>query len=503
MNSFLPTGVLPVCGGRISCLGLTAILFTGCVAGPDYKRPPVTAPPDWGWKLAEPQDQAIKPDWWKLFGDPALDQIENQATGSNQLLQVAVARVDASRAAARISAAQFFPQLTLDPSINSFHTQVSAVPPELTATAYTIPLDLSYEVDLWGRIRRSFESAQAQAQVKVADYYNVLLKLHGDVAVNYFGLRQCDAQIRLVNATLALWRNSVRVADERYRAGLASEWDLEMARTQLAQTQTLETETQRQRDDLQNALALLCGQPAAAFRIQPGTLEELSPAIPVGLPSTLLERRPDVAVAERQMAAANAQIGVAQAAFFPALSLTGNAGYSAFNAGSLLDWESQLFQIGPAISLPILNGGRLKAGIKASRANYQATCASYQQQVLRAFKDVSDALVDLDRYGEQVVSETEAVQAAKQNAQLARERYQHGLINYLDVLAAERIQLQTQCQSIQIRALRLVSTVHLIKALGGGFEMDLLPGKPPQPENAPLPPADKRATRLLPVRLHF
>ncbi|HUZ06435.1 MAG TPA: efflux transporter outer membrane subunit [Candidatus Paceibacterota bacterium] len=456
--------------GRLSFIILLALLLTGCVVGPDYKKPQVAAPPDWGWKLAQPSDAAIKSDWWELFQDPVLDQLETQATGTNQLLQIAVAHVDQARAVARIAESHFFPQLSFDPSINSFHTQLNHVPSELTATAYTIPLDLSYEVDLWGKIRRSFQSAQAQADANVADYYNVLLTLHGDVAVNYFLLRQLDAQITLLNETLALRQNSVQITAERYHTGLASELDLDLARTQLAKTKTLVTETQRQRDDLQNALALLCGQPAATFQIKPGTLDELLPAIPVGLPSALLERRPDVAEAERKMAAANAQIGVAKAAFFPAITLTGGAGYSSFNAGNLLNWESQLFQIGPSAALPIFNGGRLKAGLKEAQANYQATCASYRQQVLIAFKDVSDSLVDLDSYGQQVVSETDAVDAANRAANVSRERYKRGLINYLDVLDSERTQLETQSKAIQIHALQLVSTVHLIKALGGGFE---------------------------------
>jgi multidrug efflux system outer membrane protein len=456
--------------GRYLILALPALLLTSCVVGPNYTKPQVAAPPDWGWKLAEPDDTAIKCNWWESFQDPVLDQLEVQATGANQLLQVAVARVDQSRAIARISKSHFFPQLSFDPSISSFHTQLNHVPSDLTATAYTIPVDLSYEVDLWGKIRRSFQSAQAGAEAQVADYYNVLLTLHGDVAVNYFLLRQLDEQITLLNETLALRQNSVQITAERFHAGLASELDLDFARTQLAQTKTLVTETQRQRDDLQNALALLCGQTAPTFQIKPGALGEQLPVIPVGLPSALLECRPDVAEAERKMAEANAQIGVAKAAFFPAISLTGAAGYSSFNAGSLLNWESQLFQIGPSATMPIFNGGRLKAGLKEARANYQAICASYRQQVLIAFKDVSDALADLDSYGQQLVSESEAVAAANHAALLSRERYKRGLINYLDVLDSERTQLETQSKAIQIHALQLVATVHLIKALGGGFE---------------------------------
>jgi multidrug efflux system outer membrane protein len=446
------------------------LLAGGCAVGPDYKRPTVNVPADWGWKLAEPADATVKDDWWKLYHDPVLDRLEAQATEANRQLQAAVARVDQSRAIARISASRFFPQLTFDPSAVRFRTQVDHIPSQLETDDYTLPLDFSYEVDLWGKIRRSYESARDQAGASVADYYSALLSLHGDVAINYFLLRQLDAQITLLQDTLKLRENSVRITSERYEGGLAAELDLDRARAELAQTKTLTTETQRQRDDLQNALALLCGQPAADFRIEPGTLAETLPVIPVGLPAKLLERRPDVASAERRMAAANAQIGVAKAAFFPSITLTGDAGYSSFHATSLLNWESRLFQVGPAMTVPILNGSRLKADLKGARAGYQAACAGYQQQVLVAFKDVSDSLVDVDNYRSQLASENDAVTAADDAAKLSRERYLRGLVNYLDVLDAERTQLQTQFQLTQIQALQLVSTVHLVKALGGGFD---------------------------------
>jgi multidrug efflux system outer membrane protein len=453
-----------------------SLLLSGCVVGPDYKKPAPVGPPDWGWKLAEPSDQTVKNNWWRLFQDPVLNQLETLATVTNQQLKVAVARVDQARDLARVSASRFFPQLSLDPSVVSFHTELNHVPAELTATSYTVPLDLSYEVDLWGKIRRSFESAQAEAEAGVADYYNVLLTLHGDVAANYFQLRQLDAQIALLQQTLELRQKSVRILTERFQGGLAAELDVDRARTELAQTKTSMTETQRQRDVLQNALALLCGQPAATFQVAPAALNEVLPVIPVGLPSRLLERRPDVAEAERKMAAANARIGIAKAAFFPAISLTGDAGYSSFHVSSLLNWESQLFQIGPAATFPVLNGGRLKSELKAARAGYQAACASYQEQVLVAFKDVSDSLVDLNSYQQQVTSQTEAVTAADQAAALSRERYRQGLINYLDVLDAERTQLQAQSQLIQIQAWQFIATVHLVKALGGGFEQVMSKG---------------------------
>ena len=463
------TDILPY-GRLLLIVAALLISMTGCVVGPNYQKPAVVTPPDWGWKLAQPNDEAIQNDWWKLFEDPELDQLENQATSENRQIQAALARIQQSRAVARITDSRFFPQLSFDPSVARFHTAADGVPPLLTATEYTLPLDFSYEIDLWGHIRRSFESAQAQAQATVADYYNLMLMLHSDVAINYFLLRQLDAQIVLVDDTLKLQQNSVDITAERFHAGLATELDYDRARGELAQTQTLKTGMQRQRDNLQNALAVLCGQPASRFQVPSGELNQVLPVIPVGLPSALLERRPDIAEAERKMAAANAQIGVAKAAFFPAVSLTGNAGYSSFQVTTLLNWESQLFQIGPEVTMPILNGGRLRSELRGARADYQAACANYQQQVLVAFKDVSDSLVDLNSYEQQVTSETESVNEADRAESLASERYRSGMIDYLNVLDSQRTQLQAQIQITQIRAMQYVATIRLVKALGGGFE---------------------------------
>lgn len=451
-----------------------ACLLGGCTVGPDYKRPQVDAlvPPAWGWKMAEPSDQVIKGDWWRAFNDPVLDDLETRATAANQRVQVAMARVDQSRAAAGITDSRFWPQLGFDPSISRFHTQLNHVPSDLTATAYTIPLDLSYEVDLWGKIRRASEAAGANAQASEADFYNVLLTVHGDVAVNYFLLRQLDTQIGLLQRTVGLRENSVRIVTERFRGGLAPELDVERAQTDFAQNKTALLEAGRQRDNLEHALALLCGQPAPAFRIKSMPLAETLPVVPLGLPSSLLERRPDVAEAERRMMVANASIGVAKAAFFPAITLTGQAGYSSFNAGNLLEWQSHLFQVGPGVTLPLLNGGRLKAGLAEARAAYQAACAGYRETVLSAFKDVTDSVTDLDGYSQEAATEAEALAAANRALDTARERYRQGLVNYLDVLDVERTQLQVESETIKLDALRLVASVRLVKALGGGFEQN-------------------------------
>lgn len=466
----LPAGTDRYPGGWILA-GAMALVVAGCSVGPNY-HPPVMAniPPSWGWKLAEPSDDKIKGDWWKLFDDPVLNDLETRAAAANQSLREAVARVDASRATARITESEFFPQLSLDPSVTRFRTPPTVVPPLFTATTYTLPLDLSYEIDLWGRVRRSFEASRAEAQASVADYDTILLSLQGDVATNYFLLRQLDVQVAILKRTLDFRQKAVSILQERVTSGLSAEADLDQAVTLAELTRTQLSEAQRQRDDLQDALALLCGEAAPAFHLDPGTLAGVVPTVPLGLPSSLLERRPDIASAERHMAAANARIGVAYAAFFPAISLTGQAGYSSFDTGTLLNWQSRLFQIGPQLVLPIVTGGRIESQVKEARSEYEGAGAEYRQTVLVGFREVSDALNDLRSYREQEESLKKAVAAAKRTTGTSNQNYGQGLVNYLNVVDAERVQLDAETQAAQIAALERVATVHLIKSLGGGFK---------------------------------
>jgi multidrug efflux system outer membrane protein len=448
-----------------------AFLLDGCSVGPNYHRPEIAGiPPAWGWKDAAPRDGELKGDWWKAFHDPVLDDLETAATTSNQDLRGAMARFDEARATARLSAADFSPQVNAVPSAMRFRTPPTVLPPEFTATTFSAPLDLSYEIDIWGRVRRSFEASQAEAEASAAEYANVLLGINGDVATDYFLLRQLDASAQILQKTVQLRDKAVQITGQRYHAGISPELDFNRAKTELAQTKIDLADTARRRTDLQNALALLCGRMAPSLQVAPASDTTLLPEIPLGLPSALLERRPDVAEAERRMAAANARIGVAYAAFFPAISLTGEAGYSSFQASTLLNWQSRFFQIGPQLSLPILNGGRTESGVQQSRAAYNASCAAYQQEVLTAFRDVSDAVNDLDGFARESASETDALTAANRSLDLAQRSYTNGLSNYLDVVDAERTALQIQLQAAQILAQRQVATVSLIKALGGGFD---------------------------------
>jgi multidrug efflux system outer membrane protein len=456
--------------GRAGFLLGTALFLGGCSVGPNYHRPEIAVPPAWGWKLSTPRDGEVKGDWWKAFHDPELDALEAQAVAANQDIKAALDRFEQARAVARISAADFAPRVSAIPSTMRFRTPPTEEPPEFTATSFSAPLDLSYEIDIWGRVRRSFEASHAEAEASAAEYANVLLGINGDVAADYFLLRQLDAETDILQRTEQLRDKAVQITEQRYRAGISPELDFNRAKTELAQTKVDLADTVRRRADLQDALALLCGQMAPAFRLPAELIQGAVPGVPLGLPSDLLERRPDVAEAERRMAAANARIGVAYAAFFPAISLTGEAGYSSFQASTLLNWQSRFFQIGPELSLPILNGGRTESEVKQSRAAYEATGAEYREEVLTAFRDVTDAVNDLDGYGREAEAERDALSAANQTLSLAQRSYTNGLSNYLEVVDAERTALQIQLQGAQILAQRQVATVRLIKALGGGFE---------------------------------
>ncbi len=451
------------------------IALCSCAVGPDYKRPDVTniTPPDWHWKIAEPKDAIPKGAWWTIFKDTVLDEMETGAVANNQSLRAAVARVDEARAAARLSRSQFFPQLSLDPLFSRQRTsanQPTPIPfklPTAFLNTYSVPLDLSYEVDLWGRVRRSFEAAQAQAQASVSDYQNVLLTLTADVAVNYFLVRSLDTEVAVLRRTVELRDESVRLLKDRFAAGAVSEIDVAQAKTELASARADLADTTRQRAETLNALALLCGKPASSFEISERPVTTSPPVVPAGLPSSLLERRPDISKAERDLAASNAQIGVARAAYFPVLHLTGQAGYLSAKADSLFSDSSRIWSIGPGVSLPLFTGGRIAAGVDQAKAAYEETLADYRQTVLRAFKEVEDSLAQIVLRNQQDTAQAEALAAASRVNELAKARYEAGTVSHLEVIDAERNMLQYERLKAQIEGQRFAASVRLIKALGG------------------------------------
>ena len=462
---------------RITAI-LTIFLLAACTVGPDYRKPDVAelVPNDWRWKPAAAQDAVPKGEWWKAFGDPVLDRLEATALGANPTLRAAVARVDEARAVARLARSQFYPQVTLDASAKRERTSgnlPTPIPfnvPAANFNTFTLPLDLSYEIDLWGRVRRSLESARAQAEASVSDQQNVLLTLTADVAINYFLVRTLDAEIATLRGTLDSRADSLRILEGRFAAGVALGADVEQARTQLATAQTDLADVRRQRAETVDALAVLCGKPPSAFELEQRPLQAREITMPAILPSELLERRPDIARAERALAARNAQIGVARAAYFPSVQLIGQAGFLSDDASRLLSADSRVWSIGPRISLPIFTAGRTAADVQRAEAVYEEALADYRLAVLIAFREVEDSLAQIVLRGEQSHAQDAAVRSASNVLSLARARYQAGTVTYLEVADAERNLLQQARRQAQLQGQRYASMVRLVKALGGGWE---------------------------------
>jgi multidrug efflux pump len=468
--------------GAATILLLAGIIFTGCAVGPNYKRPASVVPQTYkttnelgAWKEGTPLDHVPKGAWWEIFGDSQLNELETRAANANQELKAAVARVEQSRSTARLAGNELIPSLDLNPSARRERFSPNQEPSfgNLTANTFRAPLDFSYEIDLWGRIRRGFEAARADAQSSFAAFHNVLLTLQADVARNYFTLRALDAEIATVQGTVGLRREQLKLTQSRYEGGIGNELDIARAETELANTEADNAALSRRRAEIENTLAILVGENPSSFKL--AALPENAkwslqpPTIPVGLPAQLLERRPDVAESERQLAAANARIGVAKAAFFPVLRLTGEGGYVSGDLENLLSWDSRVWSIGPSISLPIFAQARNRSNFQRSKAVYEEAVARYRQQVLVAFGDVENSLAGIRYLSEQAAAQNRAVKSAERAADLATQRYQSGIVGYLDVVDANRATLVTQRSRAQLAGERLIASVQLIKALGGGW----------------------------------
>jgi multidrug efflux system outer membrane protein len=413
--------------------------------------------------------------WWKIFHDAMLDDLETNALADSPTLRAAVARVDRARATARLSRSRFFPQLSLDPAYEYQQTSgnlPTPIPfhiPQAQFQSFSVPLDLSYEVDLWGRVRRGLESARADAQASAADYQNVLLTLTADVAVDYFLLRSLDGEVAALRDTVATREDSARLLRARFQAGAIAELDAVQAETELAASQADLADAIRQRAETLHALALLCGQSATSFSLQAQPLPGPPPPVPADLPANVLERRPDIASAERTLASRNAQIGAAQAAYFPAISLTGQGGFLSASADKLFTGQSLVWSIGPSVSLPVFTGGRTKADVHQATAAYDEAVANYRETVLTAVKEVEDSLTQIRSRQEQAAAADRAVDSARRQVELSNTRYVDGASTYLPVAEAERALRQEQLQQAQLRGERYAAGVRLIKALGGGW----------------------------------
>lgn len=438
--------------------------------GPDYQRPAVVSPV--AWKQAAPAETLPRGDWWKAFNDPALDELETRALNANQNLAAAAARVEQARAAAGIARSSYLPSVGLNPSVNRSRSSRTTdnVQPAAESTTYRAALDATWELDLFGRVRRLNEGARAEAAASVADFENVRLALTAEVASSYFSLRALDRETALVNDGVGLRRKTLELINSRRTNGAATDFDVARAEAELAATEADAAALANRRAALQNAVALLLGEAAPNFEL-PTSNSELStvPAIPAGLPSELLERRPDIASAESALAASNARIGVAKAAFFPAISLTGSFGQASGDIDRLTNSDSKLWSIGPSLYLPIFQGGRNKANLERSRAAYEESVALFRQRVLVAFREVQDALTATQLLADQAAAQNRAVAAARRAGELAQTRYDAGYVNYFEVIDAQRTVLTAERASAQLSAQRLVNSIGLIKALGGGW----------------------------------
>jgi outer membrane protein, multidrug efflux system len=458
-------------------VGILAGALAGCAVGPDYHRPSVATPAayketDLGtWKQSNPSDQIAKGNWWTVFGDPVLDQLEVQATTNNLDLKAAVARVTEARASARVAKAEFFPNLQIDAAAERTRSSPNVANPlaNRNFNDFRVPLDFSYELDIWGRVRRSFEAANDEAIASVANYETVLLTLKAELAQDYFALRSLDAERAILRNTIELRKEALALVQARYKGGAASELDLSQAETELAITESEYVGLGKQRAELENAIAVLLGQNASEFSLAERPLDLSPPVIPPGLPSELLERRPDVAEAERLLASQNARIGVAKAAFFPVIRLTGAAGLETGDISTLFNWQSRAWSLGPSISLPIFEGGRNAANLKRSKAAYEEAVAQYRKRVLVAFQEVENGLSGVRILAEQDIVQKRSVASATRTAEISRKRYEAGLVSYLEVVDSDRTRLQTERATARLLGQQLITSVQLIKALGGGW----------------------------------
>ena len=465
----------------------TAFLFliTGCAVGPNYHRPDVATAPAWKeqppWRAADPKDSIPKGNWWTTFADSELDQYETQALKSNQTIEVARYQLQQARASARITQSGLFPQLTAGISAQRAQTSVgkptaSGIPlaSPTVSNDFIIPFNLTWEADLFGGVRRSVESANATYQASAAALENVRLVITSELAVDYFSLRELDAEIAVLNSSVEYQNKSLTLVQNRHTGGIASGLDVAQQETLLNSTRTQATLLRQQRAQFEHAIAALVGVPAPSFSVPVKPLALPPPAVPIGVPSDVLERRPDIAQSERQMAAQNAQIGVAKSAYYPGINIVASGGFENTGLGSIIGASTGFWALGANVAETVLSGGRRRAQVDFARSGYGASVANYRQTVLTAFQEVEDSLSGLGVLAEAAETQQQAVTAAQRALQISNDRYTGGLVTYLDVINAQQNLLDTQRLATQILGQRLVTSVSLVKALGGGWDSSSL-----------------------------
>jgi NodT family efflux transporter outer membrane factor (OMF) lipoprotein len=490
---YLATGARLIFSSIISLLlVLLIVALGGCTVGPKYVKPSVPMTPAYkeeppasfkeagSWQPANPGDQAIRGNWWELFGDSELDTLEEQIAGSNQSLKVAEARFREARAAIRFNRAAQFATISTAPSASYVKSSdFSLTVPSKTQTAsegaFVLPFDLSYELDLWGRVRRSVAAAREEAQATAGDYETAKLCLQAELAMDYFELRSADSQKQLLDDTVKAYTDNVRLTMHRFKGGVAPRADVAQAQTQLDTTRVQDTDITVQRSQFEHAIAILVGRPPAEFSLAAAPLKTQPPSIPTGLPSELLQRRPDIAAAERRTAEANQQIGIARAAYFPTITLDGTAGFAGTQGSNWFTWPAGFWAIGPALAETLFDAGRRRATSESARANYDASVATYRQTTLTAFQEVEDNLAALRILENEAQQQDQAVASSKDSLHLFTNRYKGGVDTYLQVITAQTTELANERNAIDILRRRMDASVLLVKALGGGWDASKLP----------------------------
>lgn len=480
----MPTMLKRMFAGARRGVALVLVVVAGCSVGPPYQRPRAIAsmPATYAsagiqWKLAQPAAHVPKGPWWEIFNDAELNRLEAQAAEANQQLRLAVARFAQARANANVARSGWYPRI--DGGLSGTRQQSSENRPNNqtgqaagnapTYDNYVLPFDFSYEVDLWGRVRRQVEAAEAAVQADAADLEAVRLAIAAEVAADYFAIRALDAELQALHNSIQSYRKSLELIRSRRAGGLASDLDVAQAETVLNAAEAQVPALQLSRAKFVHALAVLLGQPASVFQLPESASDRECPVVEAGVPSELLERRPDIAAAEQRVAAANAEIGVAKAAYFPSLRIHGLAGLQSVALDSLVNWPSHFWGVGPTLTVPIFQGGRLKANERAAQAAYEAAVARYRQTVLAAFAEVEDNLAAQRLLEDQYQQESRALASARKQLEIASHRYEAGLVSYLHVVTAQSAVFERERLLARLRGQRFIAGVALVKSLGGGW----------------------------------
>jgi multidrug efflux system outer membrane protein len=491
---------------RAALLSVLALLVasSGCTVGPRYSRPPAPAPAPDAWKTqppwqpADPKDAIPKGPWWQVYHDPALDAYEQQLLQANQSLLAARDRLEQARSLARVATAGYFPQLSADPSAvrqrgsgnrplnGSSPTIVNGVPQAVvpyTQNVFTIPFSINYEVDLFGRVRRNLEAANASLQSSAADLQNVQLVLTAELAADYFSLRELDAEFNVVQESVGYQRKGLNLVEDRHKGGIASGLEVAQQAALLDNTVSQLSLVQESREQFEHAIAVLLGQPASNLNVPIAPLKATPPPVPLGVPSDVLERRPDIATAERQMAFENAQVGIARTAFYPHISISNTGGgWQSTSISNVLNAPSLFWSVGADALQPIFEGGRNRANLAAAQAAYDQSVANYRQSVLTAFQEVEDGISNLSTLSQALSTQGAAVEDARKALDIATNRYVGGIANFLDVITAQTTLLTSERLETQLLGQQMVSSVFLVKALGGGWDASEIQNEQVRPQ---------------------